>query len=224
MTVTTGQPRPTNDDIPNILTALQDGRTAQQAADTYGWPRQRVVALINGRRGWLHDPETDRIKVFKVAEPLPAPEPETTMPTPTTPADDKPAEETPEPAAAEPVGIVGLEALLRRAEASEHAATRNAGQKVRTVVEDLRQRINAEAAETRVRTEIAELEKQLAAKQEKLRELRPSKTTARRPASDGPTPKEVRVWAAEQGIECSPNGRVPQAIVDKYLAATAGAR
>jgi hypothetical protein len=110
-----------------------------------------------------------------------------------------------------------LEALLRRADASEHVATRNAGEKVRTAVEDLRQRVKNEAAEKQVRDRIAALEKEMAAAQEQLREIRPSKATGRRPATtDGPTPKEIRAWAAEQGIECPTRGRVPNTVTDAY--------
>nr|WP_285636956.1 histone-like nucleoid-structuring protein Lsr2 [Actinoallomurus iriomotensis] len=121
------------------------------------------------------------------------------------------------------VDLSGLENLLRRGEESEVPATQAAAKKVRAAVEDLQQRVETEAAEKRVLDEIAELEEQLAARRAKLKEIRPGKSTTRRPAGDGPTPKEVRAWAAERGIECSPIGRVPQAIVDQYLAAKAGA-
>jgi hypothetical protein len=36
-------------------------------------------------------------------------------------------------------------------------------------------------------------------------------------------PKEVRQWAAMQGIEVSPRGRVPAELVEKFKAATAAA-
>ena len=121
----------------------------------------------------------------------------------------------------EPVGIVGLEALLHRAEASESAATRRAGQKARAAVEDLRQRVNAEAAEAKVLEEIAALEKQLAAKQEKLRELRPAKKSGKPHSNvpDGIEPKDIRAWATERGIKCPERGVIPKTVVDQYMAA-----
>lgn len=35
----------------------------------------------------------------------------------------------------------------------------------------------------------------------------------------GPDPKTVRAWAAENGIEVSPKGKLPAAVVEQYLAA-----
>jgi hypothetical protein len=36
---------------------------------------------------------------------------------------------------------------------------------------------------------------------------------------DGPSPKDGRGWAGANGVEVGPVGRVPQAVVDQYLAA-----
>jgi nucleoid-associated protein Lsr2 len=36
----------------------------------------------------------------------------------------------------------------------------------------------------------------------------------------GPDPAKVRSWATSQGIEVSPRGRVPQALVEQYLASS----
>ncbi|MEU0041320.1 histone-like nucleoid-structuring protein Lsr2 [Streptomyces sp. NPDC006333] len=38
------------------------------------------------------------------------------------------------------------------------------------------------------------------------------------PAAD-PAPKDVRAWAAEHGIEVSPKGKIPDAVVEQYQAA-----
>lgn len=35
-------------------------------------------------------------------------------------------------------------------------------------------------------------------------------------------PRAVRVWAAENGIEVSPRGRIPAAVLDQYRQATGG--
>ena len=35
----------------------------------------------------------------------------------------------------------------------------------------------------------------------------------------GPDPKAVRAWAAENGIEVSPKGKLPASVVEQYLAA-----
>lgn len=44
-----------------VLRHLVAGKTTQQTADLTGWPRNRVVAVINGTKGWLLDPNTDQI-------------------------------------------------------------------------------------------------------------------------------------------------------------------
>ncbi|MFI0406632.1 ParB/RepB/Spo0J family partition protein [Actinomadura sp. 3N508] len=41
---------------------LKAGATTMQVAEACGWPRQRVLAVINGQRGWLLNPSTDRIE------------------------------------------------------------------------------------------------------------------------------------------------------------------
>ena len=44
-----------------VLQLLAGGMTAQRVADLTGWPRGRVIALINGRKGWLLDPQLDTV-------------------------------------------------------------------------------------------------------------------------------------------------------------------
>lgn len=176
------------------------------------WDDCLTTALKRAERGiWGGTTEEQRRRIRSGKEPRPTEPPEVTV---TVHAINPPA-------TSEPVGIVGLEQLLRRAEQSNNPATRKAGEKVREAVEDIRQRINAEAAEARVRAEIADLEKQLAAKQEKLRTLRPAKKTA--PTStglpDGATHKDVRAWAKENNVDCPPQGRVPAAVIEQYKTA-----
>lgn len=48
-----------------VVQLLKDGKTSTQVADLTGWPRQRVVAVINGQPGWLLDPDTDKVTQFK---------------------------------------------------------------------------------------------------------------------------------------------------------------
>lgn len=46
-------------------------------------------------------------------------------------------------------------------------------------------------------------------------------TEATRPGKARPKPKEVREWAATQGIEVSGTGRIPNEVVEQYQAAVA---
>lgn len=77
-----------------VLKLLADGTTSTATADQCGWPRSSVVALINGQRGWLLDPATDKIYLpGKTAVPQPtfrAPA-KTAEPAKTTPAAAHPA-------------------------------------------------------------------------------------------------------------------------------------
>lgn len=72
--------------------------------------------------------------------------------------------------------------------------------------------------------------KALDAANAKLRQLRGGGTASAAKATDrgdswagaaasGVDPKAVRAWAAANGVECGPIGRVPRPVVEQYLAA-----
>lgn len=44
-----------------VLRLLADGTTSQATAQQCGWPRTRVLAVINGHKDWLLDPATDKV-------------------------------------------------------------------------------------------------------------------------------------------------------------------
>ncbi|MFJ9374430.1 histone-like nucleoid-structuring protein Lsr2 [Streptomyces sp. NPDC101455] len=44
-------------------------------------------------------------------------------------------------------------------------------------------------------------------------------SSATPPATPDPAPKDVRAWAAEQGIEVPARGKIPDAVVEQYQAA-----
>ena len=50
--------------IPEILRRLEAGHTTMQVAEACGWQRSHIIALINGKPGWLLDPDTDTVKQF----------------------------------------------------------------------------------------------------------------------------------------------------------------
>lgn len=54
-----------------VLSLLKGGKTTAQAAELAGWPRPQVVALAGRQKGWLLDPETDRVTEFR-RPPVPA--------------------------------------------------------------------------------------------------------------------------------------------------------
>ncbi|WP_168220915.1 ParB/RepB/Spo0J family partition protein [Actinomadura sp. WMMA1423] len=64
--------------IPEVLRRLEAGETTMQVAEACGWPRGRILALINGKPGWLLDADTDRVRQFssrpRTDEPAAAPQ------------------------------------------------------------------------------------------------------------------------------------------------------
>lgn len=69
----------------------------------------------------------------------------------------------------------------------------------------------------------AALRKALAPYIEKARDVRKSSAPAKRKGQGRKDSAAIRVWARENGVEVSPIGRVPQAVVDQYEAAKVGA-
>lgn len=84
--------------------------------------------------------------------------------------------------------------------------------------EEEKRRQAAEEAARRKR--IAELEQQLAAEKAALGRKRATAATVAAGDTTGPSAKEVRAWAAQHDVDCPATGRVPQRVVDAYLAAT----
>lgn len=39
------------------------------------------------------------------------------------------------------------------------------------------------------------------------------------PSTAGPSPRQLRKWAAEVGVDCPPRGRIPASVVEAYAAA-----
>lgn len=114
-----------------------------------------------------------------------------------------------------------LAALLAGAQNSHNARTRTLGVKLKDLVDDLSKILPAEQKEAAARreqekasaaleAEIAAARKALAAAQAKLEKLTGAVKVS---------PKLVRAWAAQNGIECGPIARIPKHVVDQYLAA-----
>jgi hypothetical protein len=73
-----------------------------------------------------------------------------------------------------------------------------------------------------VTTEAEQLEKRLAELRARKQELAPAKPKAKRKPVEYPA-AEVRAWAAANGLDCPPVGRVPKAVVDAWRQATGSA-
>lgn len=129
----------------------------------------------------------------------------------------------------------GVFELLARAAASDQARIRTLAERIRTQLDDLRQRLDAEARERQLTGTIGELEAQLAKARAELRAVRTGTTQAPTradapalPATSAPPvdtlvdAKAVRAWAAQAGVDCNPHGRLPGRVLAAYRAAHAG--
>ncbi|MDF5758576.1 hypothetical protein [Spongiactinospora sp. TRM90649] len=193
-----------------VLRLLADGKTTQQVADLTSWPRDRVIGLARAQKGWLLSPDTDTVydpgaKNGKVRVP------------------DTLAAAVPSDAAA----------LIARAEASEDPRLRRLATQVRDALGEIRDRLTRAREAAALAQEIATLEEQLAAKKARQRQLSSSrrKGPARTPAAPRtvrPTARSkrpgIRAWAAAQGMDCPPQGRVPRSVETAWDEAHGGDR
>jgi hypothetical protein len=145
-------------------------------------------------------------------------------------APTRPLTAVPGPAADE------VRAVIARGLKSERPRIRKAAAKARDAVdaltgalradEEQRRQEAARAAEVaRARSEVERLERELAAAKALLRGERPAGGGAVIPpatAVHGVQSKDVRAWAATNGVDCPRAGRVPRAVVEQYVAATRG--
>lgn len=192
-------------------------------------------------------PEVDKMKWAKdILEKKAGEIPASTVPTPRAerPAGAplvRPGNPPTRPAAAQPAPAVVVrtpdgdittaplvEQLIVRAKDSTKASTRKLGERVQTLVEQLRTTVEAEdrakreaaraaAADAERKAEIARLEAQLA----QLRGAAPKKPATTSTSGTGDS-KAIRAWAAENGVDCPKAGRVPGAVREAYEAAHQG--
>jgi hypothetical protein len=135
----------------------------------------------------------------------------------------------PAPKATRPPGLEiapqpgAIENLLERADA--HPRLRPQVARVRELLDQLREGLVAQAEITVAEERVARAAADLKAAEDALREMtRPKARTApAQPGDEPPRPADVRAWAAEHGVSCSTHGRVPQEVVDQYLAARSAA-
>jgi hypothetical protein len=92
------------------------------------------------------------------------------------------------------------------------------------MLDDLGRDLEAAAQVVEAERKVEQLRADLAAATDALRQM--TRPAAKKPAADAPAvpqsapdPVVVRKWAADNGVDCSPKGRVKQEIVDRYLAA-----
>lgn len=122
-----------------------------------------------------------------------------------------------------------VETLLNAASKSEKARTRRLGVRIHELIAELRGLVNSETAEreaaakaaaeqAKLQAEVKQLEEQLAAKKAAL-SGKPKSTASALPAP----PKDIRAWAAANGVDCPAFGRLPGGVVAAYTAAKGAA-
>lgn len=113
-----------------------------------------------------------------------------------------------------------IEAVLARADRSHNRATRVLAGRIRRDVDELRGRLKAENAEAQALARIEGLRRQLDRANAELKTIRNGgKPQPAAGAEAGPPAWKVRQWAMAHGIDAGRSGRIPQHIVDQYLAA-----
>ncbi len=211
------------DDIKRQLVA---GRTVQQVADRTGWPRQRVTAIINGVHGWMLDPSKDTVY-----------QPDNRHMAPTLPDDVDPAPPRPAPPAGNRTAIEAaapvpepdlrprqptrlldaIATILGLLDSNDDPAVAKDVTRARDALAKLRSTLTTSEERRQAEADIETAKAALAAAQEKLRLLKSGKAPAAvTPASPEVTPREIRAWAAEHGIECAPNGKIPASVRQQY--------
>lgn len=114
----------------------------------------------------------------------------------------------------------GIAALMSAAQESTRAATRRKADRVSDLIADLRQIVAAEKAEDERRKEAAAEVERLSRELAKAKaRLRGGKSTTLTIASSV-SAADIRKWAAENGVECPPMGRIPGTVREQYEAAS----
>ncbi|QJT01770.1 hypothetical protein G9272_16830 [Streptomyces asoensis] len=107
--------------------------------------------------------------------------------------------------------------LLAWADNHTDEEIRDQSSRARLALAGLRRRYDTDKELTEIGTEAERLEQRLAEIRAREAELAPAKQKKARTPVDYPA-AEVRAWAAEAGMPCSPTGRVPKAVVDAWRA------
>lgn len=235
---------PSPHDRLTIVKLLAKGQTPEFVASAMRMTREDVL-IVAGEHGYPDRSKlawaADILAKQDAADDVPEAEHTTVRdlhPTTTT-AKTRPARRatatpapTPKPAVspdpATPAELVyATRPLIAQARKSTRARTRSLADRAEKLLELLAREVQAEidrkkaaaaraAEEAKIRSEVARLERELAAKKALLSKSRAAAGSPAREA--GVDPKTIRAWAWANGVECPAAGRVPRRVVDAYLA------
>lgn len=133
---------------------------------------------------------------------------------------------TPPPAVAAPAAREDrdpIEALLTKAEQSGDRQLVNLAGRARTLLGDIAGRHARLADEIEAAAEVAKARAELAAAEAKLRKVRTTSAPVKPPGAVRERYARIRKWAADNGHDLRPIGRIPGPVVAAYEAATGDA-
>lgn len=107
--------------------------------------------------------------------------------------------------------------LLKWGDDHDDEEVRDQAARARVLLTALRRRHDADQELTAITSKREQLEKELAALQAREAELAPPKKAGRRTPTS-PDTKAARAWAAANGVDCPPRGRVPKTVMDAWRA------
>jgi len=120
--------------------------------------------------------------------------------------------------------LVTVSALLRWAEEHQDADVQAQGARAEAALASLRKRHAADQELTAITTEAEQLEKRLAELRAREAELNPAPKKKRATQVRDYDTREVRAWAAENGVECPRVGQLPKRVLDAWRATRAGSQ
>lgn len=114
-----------------------------------------------------------------------------------------------------------IEQLLLRAEAAGRPRLTTQAGRIRALVDELRRNLEDTAKVLAAEERLERAKAELAAAASQLKALtRPSAPATPAVDTAAPNNKDVRAWAAANGVACPVSGRVPKAVLTQYLIAT----
>jgi hypothetical protein len=207
-----------------------------ELARRYGWPTQKslakaATALERIAAGLPPEPESARLPAHlagrerppAVAPVAPVKPPQATPPRPQQPKPELKPDLKPE----------GTDQLLAAGRASAKARTRKLAERIDGLLSDLAAAVEAESAETRARQAAERQRKRLEARRAELvaelekvdadiKQVAKPQTARSNDLRPRSYAAQVRAWAAEQGIEVAPHGRIAAEVQEAYAKAHTG--
>jgi len=215
-----------------VFNLIADGGKSSAIADLTGLPKGEIVRVAREAHYALNV-SSDRFQPAPQGKPKPqgivrpqtdtgaVPEPTATDPTP---APVSPARPTPVLRDVIAEGKAHSAVRVQRAAVKAEVALRTLTGLLESTRQEEAAKRAAEKAKAEARAEVERLEQQLRDAKAKLRgPARAAAVAVVTPNQAGASAKEIRAWAAANGIDCPKSGIVPRRVVDAYVAAQVAA-